>query len=110
MSPRTLPVTPTLEERHSGIPTRLVDQAKRAKELLFSRRTKTENTSASKRGVQLPPYTTQAKFDDAITALKAAVGAQWVYVNDGALVDGWYMEHPHVMPPCCSRLPWLTNL
>ncbi|KIW10845.1 hypothetical protein PV08_10144 [Exophiala spinifera] len=95
MSSRTLPVTPTLEDKHSGIPSRLVDQAKRAKELLFSRRTKTENTSSSKRGVQLPPYTTQAKFDDAIAALKAAVGDHWVHVNDGALVDGWYMEHPN---------------
>lgn len=103
MSSRSLPVTPTLEEKHSGIPTRLVEQAKRAKELLFSRRTKTENTSSSRRRVQLPPYTTQAKFDNAITALKAAVGAQYVCVNDGALVDGWYMEHPYVVTALSHR-------
>ncbi|KAI1609903.1 hypothetical protein EDD36DRAFT_59544 [Exophiala viscosa] len=87
--------TPTLEEKHSGVPTRLTTQAQRAKELLFSRRTKSESTSSSGRKVQLPPYTTQEKFDEAITKLKAAVGDQWVHVNDGALVDGWYMEHPN---------------
>ncbi len=94
MSGRTLTATPTLEESHSGIPSRLVDQAKRAKGLLFSRRTKSETTYARGRGVQLPPYTTQEKFDEAISKLKSVVGDQWVYVNDGALVDGWYMEHP----------------
>jgi hypothetical protein len=94
MAARTLTATPTLEESHSGIPSRLVDQAKRAKGLLFSRRTNSASTPAAGRGVQLPPYTTQEKFDEAITKLKSVVGDQWVYVNDGALVDGWYMEHP----------------
>ena len=94
MAARTLTATPTLEETHSGIPNRLVDQAKRAKGLLFSRRTNSESTPASGRGVQLPPYTTQEKFDEAIAKLKSIVGDQWVHVNDGALVDGWYMEHP----------------
>ncbi|KAK5260908.1 hypothetical protein LTR40_003259, partial [Exophiala xenobiotica] len=95
MAARTLTATPTLEESHSGIPSRLVDQAKRAKGLLFSRRANSESTPAAGRGVQLPPYTTQEKFDEAIAKLKSVVGDQWVHVNDGALVDGWYMEHPN---------------
>ena len=91
---QNLPDTPTLQEKHSGVPTRLTGQAKRAKGLLFSRRTKGNSTSSGPRGVQLPPYTTQEKFNEAITQLKSAVGDQYVHVNDGALVDGWYMEHP----------------
>lgn len=97
MGSRNESATPTLEEKHSGIPTRLTTQAKRAKELLFSRRTKSDDTGSKRRTVQLPPYTTQEKFDEAITQLKAVVGDQWVHVNDGALVDGWYMEHPYAV-------------
>ena len=89
-----LPETPTLLEKHSGVPTRLVDQAKRAKSLLFSRRTKGNSTLSGLNSVQLPPYTTQEKFDDAIGQLKSVVGDEFVHLNDGALVDGWYMEHP----------------
>ena len=106
----TIPsAAPTLEETHSGVPTRLTTQAQRAKELLFSRRTKPEKTSSTGRKVQLPPYTTQEKFDEAIIKLKAAVGDQWVHVNDGALVDGWYMEHPYVALPLHSLLCRLTS-
>ena len=86
-------ITPTLDEKHSGVPARLKDQAKRAKELLFSRRT-TSDTAQRTRRIQLPPDTTQEKFDDAITQLKSIVGDPHVQVNDQALVDGWYMEHP----------------
>lgn len=89
--------TPTLEERHSGVPTRLVNQAKRAKELLFSRRTKGNSASNVDRRLQLPPYTTQEKFEQAIAELKSLVGDEYVHLNDGALVDGWYMEHPSVV-------------
>ena len=94
MASTTLPETPTLLEKHSGIPARLMDQAKRAKELLFSRRSKGNSTSTEPRRVQLPPYTSQEKFDRAIIRLKSLVGASYVHLNDGALVDGWYMEHP----------------
>jgi hypothetical protein len=94
MSSSGLPETPTLVEKHSGIPTRLIDQAKRAKELLFSRRSREESTINIERTVQLPPYTTQQKFDQAIGELKSIVGENYVHVNSGALVDGWYMEHP----------------
>jgi hypothetical protein len=95
MASSNLPKTPTLLEKHSGVPTRLVDQAKRAKGLLFSRRTKEDRApSSTPRRVQLPPDTTQEKFDEAIAQLRAVVGDQYVQVNDGALIDGWYMEHP----------------
>lgn len=94
MATNNLPEAPTLLEKHSGVPERLVDQAKRAKGLLFSRRTKGESTSNLERRVQLPPYTTQEKFDDAISQLRKVVGEQYVHINDGVLVDGWYMEHP----------------
>lgn len=94
MGDHDLTDTPTLEEKHSGIPTRLVNQAKRAKELLFSRRTKGSSTSNIERRLQLPPDTTAEKFNQAITELKSLVGDQYVRLNDGALVDGWYMEHP----------------
>jgi hypothetical protein len=93
--PKGLTATPTLEDRHSGIPTRLKEQAKRAKALLFSRQaSKDEGRHARRRGVQLPPDTTRQKFDEAIGKLKGLVGDEWVHVNDGELVDGWYMEHP----------------
>src|ERR1700742_1418601 len=94
MAPNDLSDTPTLAEKHSGIPTRLIDQARRAKGLLFSRRTAGKTISSGGRRVQLPPYTTQEKFNDAIAQLRSVVGDQYVNLNDGTLVDGWYMEHP----------------
>jgi hypothetical protein len=89
---RELSDTPTLQEKHSGVPPRLVDQAKRAKKLLFSRRN-TGETSGSERRLQLPPDTTREQFDAAIKKLKGILGEGHVIVNDGVLIDGWYMEH-----------------
>lgn len=88
--------TPTLTQKHSGVPERLTSQASRAKDLLYSRRTVIVTETSGKRKVQLPPYTSQETFDDAIRELKKGLGEEWVVVNDGALVDGWYCEHPYV--------------
>ena len=89
--------TPTLEEKHSGVPTRLVEQAKRAKGLLSSRRQVPATSDTQNRTLHLPPYTSREKFDGAIAQLKKAVGDAWVHINDQPLVDGWYMEHPYVL-------------
>lgn len=86
--------TPTLEEKHSGVPPRLVEQAKRAKDLLQSRRTASKASTSQQRSLHLPPYTSRQKFDEAIAKLKEAVGDEFVHINDQPLVDGWYMEHP----------------
>lgn len=84
---------PTLASKHSGIPHRLLNEAKSAKERTDS--LKTLPTSVPRRApLILPPDTTQKKFDAAIAALRGFLGENIVELNDKPLVDGWYMEHP----------------
>ena len=101
--------TPTLDNKHSGIPVRLTEQAKRAKGLLSSRRTVSE--APKRRTLHLPPYTTRQKFDDAIAQLKKTVGSEWVHINDEPLIDGWYMEHPYdcQQPTNTEIAIWMIN-
>jgi hypothetical protein len=85
---------PTLEERYSGVPSRLASIAQEAKDRLYSHKTAPESV-ARQRGVRLPPYTTREAFDEAIRALRKTLGEENVALNDKPLVDGWYLEHPN---------------
>ena len=89
---------PNLSQKYSGIPDRLLNDAKRAKTLLFSNRTDID-VKPKDRNLEtprLPPDVSRDTFNHAITELRQAVGAQNVELNDKPLVDGWYLEHPYV--------------
>lgn len=88
---------PTLEEKYSGTPSRLINEAKRAKALLYSNRTSTQPKKRELETPRLPPDVSRETFNQAIDELKASLGAQNVELNDKPLVDGWYLEHPSVI-------------
>lgn len=86
--------TPLLSERHSGVPSRLVEEARIARATLYGNRT-LASSCPRVRSVRLPPDTTEAAFATAIKELQQAIGADNVVLNDQPLVDGWYLEHPN---------------
>ncbi|KAF2267574.1 glycolate oxidase [Lojkania enalia] len=85
---------PTLSEQYRGYPERLASQAQESKNRLYSNKTAPESVPR-KRGVRLPPDTTQDGFDRAISALQQQIGQQNVVLNDKPLIDGWYLDHPN---------------
>ncbi|KAH8899885.1 glycolate oxidase [Thozetella sp. PMI_491] len=85
---------PSLEERHSGVPVRLAKEAVEARDRLVRHRTLPQSRPRQ-RGVRLPPDITLDVFEQAVQDLRAAIGRENVEVNDKALVDGWYLEHPN---------------
>lgn len=89
MTPHTTSV-PTLEEKYSGIPTRLLDKATKLKEENWA--LKTFEKSPRKASVELPVIPkgyVRSKFNQAIQVLSAAVGWENVKLNTGELDDGW---------------------
>lgn len=87
---------PNLDKQYSGIPDRLLNEAKRAKSLLYSNRTDIDAKPKDRtlETPRLPPDVTRETFNTAIAELRDAVGSQNVELNDKPLVDGWYLEHP----------------
>lgn len=85
---------PGLDARYSGISPRLAKIAQQAKNRLYSNKTVPESVPR-RHGVRLPPDTTRETFDEAIVALRSALGEENVVLNDQPLVDGWYLEHPN---------------
>ncbi|KAK0641813.1 hypothetical protein B0T16DRAFT_420563 [Cercophora newfieldiana] len=84
---------PTLPETHSGIPVYLLDKARNAKAGVFDGRTKPIRDRQ-----RLPVVPQGIERDDFLAALedlKAKMGHEFVEINDKALKDGWYMEHPN---------------
>lgn len=84
---------PTLLEKHSGIPPRLLKTAEETKSKILALKTLPESVPRQK-GLKLPPNTTLEQFTTAIKELKKELGDDAVELNDKPLVDGWYMEHP----------------
>ncbi|KIW74951.1 hypothetical protein Z517_11722 [Fonsecaea pedrosoi CBS 271.37] len=85
---------PDLTTRYSGVPRRLAQEAIDAKARLYSQKTLPDSV-ARRRAVVLPPDVSKETFDAAVAELKGQLGDENVQVNDGPLVDGWYMEHPN---------------
>ncbi len=78
---------PTLPGTHSGIPTYLLDKARKTKEGIFEGRTK-----PVKERQRLPVVPQGIERDDFIAALedlKQQLGTDNVEVNDKPLKDGW---------------------
>ncbi|KAI9822644.1 MAG: hypothetical protein M1827_000363 [Pycnora praestabilis] len=91
-----VPLTPVLKiDKHSGVPQRLTDDAKVAKERLYSNRTLSDSVPRQREVPRLPPYVSRECFKLAIGELRRMLGIANVELNDKPLVDGWYMEHPN---------------
>ena len=91
----TIPETPTLSQTHSGIPSRLLHKAQKAKSLIWATRTKSTQTTRQQLPV-IPQGVSRSTFDKAIADLKQQLGAENVEINDKPpREDGWYMEHPN---------------
>ncbi|KIY02775.1 uncharacterized protein Z520_01240 [Fonsecaea multimorphosa CBS 102226] len=84
---------PDLTARYSGVPRRLTQEALDAKARLYSQKSLPD--SVPRKRVALPPDVSRESFDQAVAELKSSLGDENVQVNDGPLVDGWYMEHPN---------------
>ncbi|TKA81040.1 hypothetical protein B0A55_02495 [Friedmanniomyces simplex] len=94
-SSHSLPDTPTLPNTHSGIPTRLLDKAKRAKTLIWQGR-KVAASQIPRTEPTLPQGISRSTFNKAISEITQTLGAENVELNDKPAVDnGWYMEHPN---------------
>ena len=96
-SPETIPETPTLSQAHSGIPSRLLHKARKAKSLIYKGRT--DPTPTHQRLPHLPVIpqgVSQSTFETAIADLSTKLGAGNVQVIYNLPEDdGWYMEHPN---------------
>lgn len=88
-SERTAP-TPTLSEKHSGIPSRLYEKAQHAKSLILDIATKKQ--SSRRRTPAIPAGVEEGTFLKAIDELSHQLGKENVQVVDQPLEDGWYME------------------
>ncbi|KAI2617187.1 vanillyl alcohol oxidase [Hypoxylon sp. NC1633] len=87
-------VIPSLQEKYSGTPARLGQEAQDARARLFANRT-LPVSRPRKNATRLPPGVSLEDFDAAIKELRGAIGDDNVEVNDIPLVDGWYMDHPN---------------
>lgn len=85
---------PSLAQTHTGVPKRLSKEAVTVKDSLTALRTLPPSVPRQGELPRLPPNTSREKFNKAIAALTSDLGASKVELNDKALVDGWYMEHP----------------
>jgi hypothetical protein len=87
-----IPDPVTLEDVYSGVPLRVLTEAKAMKRLLFSH---PGNSARSTHLTQpLPPHTTASEFKIAMDNLIVMVGKDNVELGDRTIQDGWYMEHP----------------
>ena len=87
-----IPGTPTLDAIYSGIPSRLLDKAQRAKTLIYQGRTVQAITGERQLPV-IPQGVSRTTFDKAIAELAQSLGDDNVEINDQPPKDGsWYME------------------
>lgn len=78
---------PTIREKYSGIPERLLDKARKSKQQLFQNQSKTINSRV--RLPVVPQGVSQAAFNAAIAELRSQLGDANVVLNDHPLDDGW---------------------
>ena len=91
----SIPETPTLSQIHSGIPSRLLGKARKAKELIYKTRTKPDALNNQPKLPVIPQGVSKSTFDKAIAELSSKLGNDNVEVIDKPpKEDGWYMEHP----------------
>ena len=94
-STENIPETPTLPQKHSGIPSRLLHKATKAKELIYQTRTSSNALNNTPQLPVLPQGVSRKGFETAIAELSSQLGDDNVSVIDKPpKEDGWYMEHP----------------
>jgi len=87
MSSKNCPSIPTLEEKHNGVPVRLMHKAHRAKGLIQDIATK--EPQARKRLPVIPQGIERARFFLAIDEISKDLDKENVVINDKPLNDGW---------------------
>lgn len=87
MPPGKLTSIPTLEQKHNGVPARLLDKALRAKGLIQDVATKA--LRPRQRLPVIPQGIKQARFFLAIDEISRELGNTNVEINDKPLDDGW---------------------
>lgn len=87
----------TLDQRYSGIPSRLLDKARRAKARVYENQTK-DVLETRRRPVALPQGVRKECFEEALKELGQAIGQTNIVLNDQPLMDGWYMERESNYP------------
>ncbi|KAJ5377209.1 uncharacterized protein N7496_004618 [Penicillium cataractarum] len=93
MSSDKLAPIPTLEQKHNGVPSRLLHKAHRAKALIQDIATKP--LRPRQRLPAVPQGIERSQFFLAIDELSREIGNENVEINDKPLDDGWYMEPPN---------------
>jgi hypothetical protein len=93
---------PSLSSIYSGVPERLAKEAIEARDRLRSQ--KTVPDFVSRKTWSLPPDVDQKAFDTAIADLKQVLGNENVELNEGPLLDGWYMQHPYATHLLAAKL------
>lgn len=83
---------PLMNSLYSGVPDRLISDARDVKNRLYS--IKTLPPSVSRTRVALPPDVSQDQYNQAIAELEETIGKVNVQINNQPLQDGWYMQHP----------------
>jgi hypothetical protein len=87
MSSGKVPLTPTLEQKHNGVPARLLHKAQTAKTLIQDIATK--KTKPRQRLPAIPQGIERERFVKALEELAGDIGKEHVQVNDKPLEDGW---------------------
>lgn len=78
---------PTLRNKYSGIPERLLDKARKAKQLVYQNQSKPISNRSCLPVV--PLGISQPAFSNAIAELQDHLGDSNVVINDKPLDDGW---------------------
>lgn len=86
IEPAVILATPTLGNKYSGIPERLLAKATKAKDLVYKNQTL---AVVPRKLVALPLGYPAEKFQEAILAIGKTLGAENVALNDQPLDDGW---------------------
>lgn len=82
----SLSLPPSLNEKYSGIPPNLLEKAKAAKAKVYENQTK---TITERKGLALPPGTTERALLNALSQLATHLGQEHVQLNDQPFDDGW---------------------
>ncbi|OQV05102.1 FAD binding domain-containing protein [Cladophialophora immunda] len=93
----SVPKPPTLDQKYSGIPERLLEKATKVKQQTYAALTTdvAQQRAASIELPVIPKGYPRIRFNKAIESIQSQIGAVNVELNTGALVDGWYLEHPN---------------
>lgn len=100
----SVPRPPTLNQKYSGIPERLLEKATKVKQQTYAALT-TDVAQQRAAGIELPVIPKgypRTRFNKAIESIQSQIGAANVELNTGALVDGWLVSLILLGPSECA--------